>query len=102
MDKKAAIFFDRDGVLNKDIGYLYKEQDFIWIDGAMEAIKYCNDHGYLVFVISNQSGIARGYYRESDVEKLHRWMNGDLQFYGAHIDDFFYCPHYEKGAVKKI
>ncbi|MGL5269158.1 MAG: HAD-IIIA family hydrolase, partial [Selenomonadaceae bacterium] len=77
-NNRAAVFFDRDGVLNKDIGYLYKIEDFVWIEGAVEAIKACNQAGYLVFVITNQSGVARGYYTEADVQRLHAWMNEDL------------------------
>ena len=96
---KPAIFFDRDGVLNVDVGYLYKIEDFQWIDGAIEAIKYFNDKDYYVFVITNQSGVARGYYREDDIHKLHQWMNEDLYKYSAHIDEFFYCPHHIKGVI---
>ena len=97
---KPAIFFDRDGVLNVDVGYLYKIEDFQWIDGAIEAIKYFNDKDYYVFVITNQSGVARGYYKEEDINKLHNWMNQELAKYDAHIDEFFYCPHHVKGIIK--
>ena len=98
---KPAVFFDRDGVLNKEIGYLYKIADFCWMDGAVEAIRYLNEHGFYVFVITNQSGIARGYYTEEDVLKLHHWMNEELAKYNARIDDFFYCPHYKDGIIPK-
>ena len=98
---KPAIFFDRDGVLNVDVGYLYKIEDFQWIDGAIEAIKYFNDKDYYVFVITNQSGVARGFYTEIDIHKLHNWMNQELAKYGAHIDEFFYCPHHVKGIIKE-
>ena len=100
-DKRPAIFFDRDGVINIDVHYLFKIADFKWIDGAIESIRYANKYGYWVFVITNQSGIARGYYQEKDVIKLHMWMNEELKRYNAHIDDFFYCPHHEKGIVEK-
>lgn len=99
--KKRAVFFDRDGVLNQDIGYLYKKADFVWMPNAIEAIRYINQKQIYVFVITNQSGIARGYYEEEDVKQLHQWMNEELAKYDAHIDDFFYCPHYEKGNVAK-
>lgn len=101
MNNKPAVFFDRDGVLNEDIGYLYKKEDFKWVQGAIETIKYFNEHAYFVFVITNQSGVARGYYTEADVQKLHEWMNAELAKYDAHIDEFFYCPHHEKGIVKE-
>lgn len=99
--RKPAVFFDRDGVLNKDIRYLYKKEDFEWIPGAIETIKYFHDQGYWTFVITNQSGIARGYYTEDDVKILHHWMNEDLKKYDAIIDDFFYCPHHEDGIVAR-
>ena len=94
-----AIFFDRDGTLNVDTGYLYKPQDFIWIEEAPAAIRWTNEHGYLAIVITNQSGIARGYYGETDVRHLHKWMNRELKKYHAHIDAFYYCPHLPEGVV---
>lgn len=96
-----AIFFDRDGTLNVDTGYLYKPEDFRWIEGAPAAIRWANDHGYLVIVITNQSGVARGYYEEAAVEALHCWMNEELKGYGAHIDAFYYCPHHPEGQVAR-
>ena len=98
---KKAIFFDRDGTLNVEVGYLYEFEKFKWIDGAIEAVKYCNDNGYLAIVVTNQSGIARSYYTEADVKELHRRMNEELSKHGAHIDDFFYCPHHPEGVVDK-
>ena len=98
---RPAIFFDRDGTLNVDTGYLYKSEDFRWIEDAPAAIRWANDHGYLTVVVTNQSGIARGFYTEADVEKLHRWMNERLAEMGAHIDAFYYCPHHPEGTVAK-
>ena len=94
-----AVFFDRDGVLNEDIGYLYRQEDFHWIPGAKEAILHYNRQGYLVFVVTNQSGVARGYYQEDDVHRLHQWMQDQLASIGAHIDGFFHCPHHPEGTV---
>ena len=96
---KKAVFFDRDGTLNVDTDYLYKIEEFRWEEGAVEAIRHCNDKGWLVIVVTNQSGVARGYYTEADVERLHAWMNEDLQKHGAHIDAFYYCPHHPHGSV---
>ena len=87
--RRPAIFFDRDGTLNVDTGYLYRAEDFRWIEDAPAAIRWANDHGYLAVVITNQSGVARGLYTEADVEKLHRWMNDRLAAMGAHIDAFY-------------
>ena len=85
-----AVFFDRDGTLNVEVGYLYEFDKFKWIDGAIEAVKFCNDNNYLVIVITNQSGVARGFYTEDDIKKLHTQMNEELARYSAHIDDFYY------------
>lgn len=97
---KPAVFFDRDGVLNEDIGYLYERAKFRWMLGAREAVKAVNDAGYLAFVVTNQSGVARGLYKEADVRALHTWMSEDLAGIGAHIDAFEYCPHHPAASVE--
>lgn len=94
-----AIFFDRDGTLNVDVHYLHDPADFVWVDGAIEAIRWANEHGYLVIVVTNQSGIARGYYDEAAVHHLHDWMNTELEKHNAHIDAFYYCPHHTEGKL---
>lgn len=94
-----AIFFDRDDTLNVDVHYLHDPADFVWIEGAIAAIRWANTHGYLVIVVTNQSGIARGYYDEDAVRHLHDWMNAELAAHGVHIDAFYYCPHHTEGSV---
>ena len=94
-----AIFFDRDGTLNVDVHYLHDPRDFVWTPGAIEAIRWANEHGYLVIVVTNQSGIARGYYDEAAVHHLHDWMNTELEKHNAHIDAFYYCPHHTEGKL---
>ena len=94
-----AIFFDRDGTLNVDVHYLHEPEKFVWIEGAIEAIRWANEHGYLVIVVTNQSGIARGYYDEATVHRLHDWMNAELRKHSAHIDAFYYCPHHIEGKL---
>ena len=94
-----VVFLDRDGVINADIGYLWRAEDCVWIPGAPEAIHLFNEQGWPVVVVTNQSGVARGYYRETDVQILHVWMNETLAAQGAHIDAFYYCPHHLKGTV---
>ena len=69
-----AVFFDRDGTLNVDVHYLYRPEDFQWTTEAVEAIEYCHQQGYLVVVITNQSGVARGYYTEAEVQRFHQWI----------------------------
>ena len=96
-----AVFFDRDGTLNVEVGYLHEIAKFEWIKGAREAVKYCNDNGYLVIVITNQSGVARGYYTEDDVKNLHSFMQSELSKVGAHIDSYYYCPHHPNGIIEE-
>ncbi|XFO69323.1 D-glycero-beta-D-manno-heptose-1,7-bisphosphate 7-phosphatase [Sporomusa silvacetica DSM 10669] len=98
---RPAVFFDRDGVLNVNLGFVYLPEDFQWIDGAIKTIKYFNNAKYLVFVVTNQSGVARGYYTENDVQQLHKWMNAELAKQAAHIDAFYYCPHYPDAKLEQ-
>lgn len=97
----SAVFFDRDGTLNVEKGFLIDPNDFEWIDGAIDSIRFCNEHDILAIVVTNQSGIARGYFSETDVDNLHRWMNSELAKFNAHIDDFFYCPHHPQAPIEK-
>tara|TARA_B100000886_G_C20410522_1_gene486804 strand:+ start:612 stop:1124 length:513 start_codon:yes stop_codon:yes gene_type:complete len=90
--KKKAVFLDRDGVINKDLGYVSSIDRFYWVDGAIDSIAYLKKLNYLIIVISNQSGVSRGYYDNSDIDKLHEWINTDLfSKKKVFIDDFFYC-----------
>ena len=98
--KKPAFFLDRDGVINYDYGYVYKKNNFIWKKKVIEAIRYLNNKNYSVFIISNQSGIGRGYYSAKDVEKLHYWLRNKLRENGAFIDDIFYAPFFNKSKLK--
>jgi D,D-heptose 1,7-bisphosphate phosphatase len=99
--RRPAVFFDRDGVLNHDTGYIFETSKLKWIDGAREAVKAVNDAGYFAFVVSNQSGVARGLYQESDIRALHRWMADEMALMGAHIDAFEYCPDHPGGTIKR-
>lgn len=97
-----AYFFDRDGTLNEDKGYVHRWDQFRWRPGAVAAIKELNSVGILVVVVTNQGGIAHGYYTEADMQALHQKMNLDLFRHRAHIDAFYHCPHHPKGSVPKF
>lgn len=89
-----AAFFDRDGTINVDIGYLHRPEDIEFVKGTPELIRRYNDDGWLVIVVTNQSGIARGMFTEQDMNRVHAAMNERLEKeYGAHIDAFYFCPH---------
>jgi D-glycero-D-manno-heptose 1,7-bisphosphate phosphatase len=98
---RPAIFFDRDGVLNIDSGYVHRVDQFEWTPAALEAIRLCNLRGYFVFVVTNQSGIARGLYSEADVIALHHWMRERAVESGARIDALEYCPHHPDAEVAR-
>ena len=97
--KDKAVFFDRDGVLNVDVDYLYKIEDLVWVDGAREALAYLSKLGYKICVVTNQSGVARGYYTIEDMNKLHAHMASELEKAGAKVEKFYYCPHHKEGKV---
>lgn len=101
MKKRPAVFFDRDGVLNLDRGYLYKTEELEWMPGAIEAIKLLYDRGYFVFVVTNQSGVARGFFEEEDVYALHSYMAEEVEKHNAVIHSFYFCPHHPEGETEK-
>ncbi|MFC0283887.1 HAD-IIIA family hydrolase [Camelimonas abortus] len=96
---RPALFLDRDGTLNVDAGYTHRPGDLQWNSGAREAIRWANDHGYFVFVVTNQAGVARGYYDGAAVLAFHRAMQRSLFEIGAHIDAIEWCPHHPEGTV---
>jgi D-glycero-D-manno-heptose 1,7-bisphosphate phosphatase len=93
MIKQKAIFLDRDGVINKEKNYLYKIEDFEFIDGVMDALYYLSKKNYLLFIITNQSGINRQYYNQDDFITLTTWMISELQKNNIIISQIEYCPH---------
>ncbi|MDR0666198.1 MAG: D-glycero-beta-D-manno-heptose 1,7-bisphosphate 7-phosphatase [Campylobacteraceae bacterium] len=88
-----AIFLDRDGVINIDKGYVYKKEDFIFVPDIFETLRYLLNRGYLLFIVTNQSGIARGYYSEEDFLKLTKQMMHEFAKQNIKITKLYYCPH---------
>jgi D-glycero-D-manno-heptose 1,7-bisphosphate phosphatase len=88
-----TIFLDRDGVINKEKNYLYKIESFEFINGVFYACQYLEDLNYKIIIITNQSGISRGYYTESDFQKLTKWMLGQFNNNNIDILDVIHCPH---------
>lgn len=97
--QRPAAFLDRDGVLNRDIGYAHRPDQIVWLADVAPAIRHLNDMGHFVFVVTNQAGVARGYYEEATVRDLHAWMDDQLRRQGARVDDWRYCPHHPEGVI---
>jgi D-glycero-D-manno-heptose 1,7-bisphosphate phosphatase len=97
--RRPALFLDRDGVVNRDHGYVGGIDRFEWTTGAREAIRAASDAGWHVFVVTNQSGVARGLYDESAVRALHDWMADEVRRAGGTIDDVRYCPFHPEATV---
>ncbi len=89
---RPAVFFDRDGTLNRDLGYTYRPEDLVWNDGAMDAIAAANSAGWLAIVVTNQSGVGRGLFDEAAMHRFHAHMQADLARASARIDAFYFCP----------
>ena len=97
--RKPAAFLDRDGVLNRDTGYVHSPSQLEWMPGADEAVRHLNEAGYHIFVVTNQAGVAHGLYEEDDIHRLHAWMNEELGRKGARVDAFYHCPYHPEGKV---
>jgi len=89
-----ALFLDRDGVINIEIDYLYKKEDFIFVDGILDLCKHYQALGFLIIVVTNQSGIARGYYSEEEFKELSSWMIAEFKKNSINISKVYHCPHH--------
>lgn len=92
-----AIFLDRDGTLNIDYGYVHEIDQFHFIEGSIEALQQLKQMGYLLVLVTNQSGIARGYFSEQQFLQLTEWMDWSLADRGVDLDGIYYCPHHPDG-----
>jgi len=100
--KRRAVFLDRDGTINVEKEYLHRIEDFEFIPGAPEAIKRLRSAGYLVIVVTNQSGVARGYFSQEDVDCLHEHIQQELMSRGTRIDAFYVCPHHPTKGLNEL
>jgi D-glycero-D-manno-heptose 1,7-bisphosphate phosphatase len=91
--QNRALFLDRDGIINVDSGYVYKKEDFVFVDGLFDLLKLYQDDGYKLIVVTNQSGIGRGYYSETDYMNLTEYMVNELLKEDIKIQAVYHCPH---------
>lgn len=105
MKQKTKIaFLDRDGVINSvklNKGYIGKIKDFKWINGSKKTIKYLKSKNYKVVIVTNQSGVARGYFTIKDVYKLHRYLQQELKKIGTSVDKIYFCQFHKDGIIKR-
>ena len=98
---EKIVFLDRDGTINEEVNYLHRTEDLKFLPGVPEALRLLKEAGFKLVVVTNQAGVARGYYTCADVEHLHAYMNEELKKYGAEIDAFYYCPHHPVHGIEK-
>lgn len=99
---RQAVFLDRDGTINEDVGYISQPEDVAMIPRAAEAIKRLNQAGLAVIVVTNQSGLARGYFGEGEMHAVQAEVERRLAEHGAHLDGFYFCPHLPEGDVEYL
>jgi D-glycero-D-manno-heptose 1,7-bisphosphate phosphatase len=99
---RPAAFIDRDGVINEERNYVHQIDDFVFLPGAIHALRRLQDMGFLLVVVTNQAGIARGFYSLAQFDKLTNHMKQELRLGGVTISGIYYCPHHPNGAVKEL
>lgn len=97
--QKKALFLDRDGVINLDVAYPHKPEQIVFVDGIFDLCRKALAKGYIIIVVTNQAGVAKGYFSEEDVKKLHTWMNEQFLKESITITAFYYCPYHKNGTV---
>jgi D-glycero-D-manno-heptose 1,7-bisphosphate phosphatase len=100
--KRPAVFMDRDGTVNEQVGYVNHTSRFHLLPGVCEAIRLLNERDFLAIIVTNQSGVARGYFPISLVHKIHTLLDNTLKKKGASIDGIFFCPHYPGGSIPEF
>lgn len=100
--QRSAVFLDRDSVISQDADYVHRSDQIVWVEGAKQAVRHLNEIEYRVVVVTSQVSAAHGYFDESAVTALHRWIQNQLAEAGAFIDRFYYCPFHPEGASRNI
>lgn len=97
--KNKALFLDRDGVINIDFGYVHKKEDFVFIDGIFEIVAFASSQGYKIIIATNQAGIGRGFYNESQFNELTFWMIKEFNKRGCKIDRVYFSPYHPEAGI---
>jgi D-glycero-D-manno-heptose 1,7-bisphosphate phosphatase len=100
--KPNAAFIDRDGVINEERNYVHRIEDFVLLPGVAQGLALLRDAGYRLIVVTNQAGIARGYYDKSAMDRLHDHLREQLALQGVALDAIYFCPHHPSGSVKEL
>lgn len=98
--KRKALFLDRDGIINEERNYIYKIEDFVFQKEIFAIIDFFSKRKFLIFIITNQAGIAKGKYTETDFDRLNSWMLSEFEAQEIKIDKVYYCPHHPKGTIE--
>jgi D-glycero-D-manno-heptose 1,7-bisphosphate phosphatase len=97
--KRNALFLDRDGIINEDVRYAHRPDQIRFCNGIFDLCRAALDKGYLLIVVTNQAGVAKGHFTEEHVQVLHRWMADQFEQHGIHITAFYYCPYHANGSI---
>lgn len=100
--KTKAAFIDRDGVINEERNYVHRISDFVLLPGVVEGLTLLRDAGYRLIVVTNQAGIARGYYDQVTMDRLHDHLRAQLADHGVSLDAIYFCPHHPQGTIKAL
>ena len=99
--KKKALFLDRDGIVNEDVRYPYKPEQIVFCEGIFDICREALEKNYLIIIMTNQAGVAKGHFKEDDVLRLHEWMKSQFSDHGIEVTAFYYCPFHKEGIVQE-